>query len=123
MFEKYRAKKAAKQYEAAMALWQQQRDAHASLLLLAQTFSGEPSSDLILKKGEAVFAAITSASLIEERRGAGQWKGRSSGVSIPVGFGIRYRTGGTRGHYVQGGSARISVYPTGSSGRVVTIAA
>jgi hypothetical protein len=102
MFEKYRAKKAAKQYEGQMAYWQQQRDAHASLLSLAQTFSGEPSSDIILKQGEAVFAFITDASLIEERRGAGQWQGRSSGVSIPIGAGIRYRTGGTRGHFVQG---------------------
>lgn len=102
MFEKWKAKKAAKQYEEQMVQWQQHRDASQALLSLAQTYSGEPSDDLILKKGEAVFAYVTEASLIEERRGAGQWQGRSSGVSIPVGYGIRYRTGGSRGHFVQG---------------------
>ena len=106
MFEKLRAKRAQKQYEAQLAQWQEQHDATAALLDLAQTYEGERSTEMILKPGEAVFAFVTGASLIEERRGAGQWEGRSSGVSFPIGSiggrSIRYRTGGTRGHYVQG---------------------
>ncbi len=106
MFDKHRAKKAAKHYATEMARWQQQRDASAGLLELAQTYCGEPSSDIILKRGEAVFAAITGTSLVEERRGAGQWAGRSSGVSIPIGSiggrSVRYRVGSSRGHFVQG---------------------
>ena len=60
----------------------------------------------MLKPGEMVFAGVAGASLVEERRGAGQWQGRSSGMSFPVGSlggrSVRYRVGGTRGHYVQG---------------------
>ena len=67
-----------------MAQWQQQREGYDKLLSLAETYSGEPSDDLILKKGEAVFAYVTGASLIEDRRGAGHWEGQSSGVSIPI---------------------------------------
>ena len=51
MFEKRKAKKAAKQYEEQLARWQQERDASEALLTLTQTYSGEPLDDLILKKG------------------------------------------------------------------------
>ncbi len=106
MFEKYRAKRAAKQYNAQLAHWKEQRDASAALLALAQTYSGEASNGIMLKRGEAVFALITGAGLIEDRRGAGQWQGRSSGVSFPIGSiggrSIRYRVGSSRGHFVQG---------------------
>lgn len=106
MFEKLRAKRAAMQYRDELALWQSRHDATSELLTLAQTYEGVPSSDILLKPGEAVFAAVQGAALIDDRRGAGQWQGRSSGVSVPIGsiggHSIRYHVGGTRGHYVQG---------------------
>ena len=89
-----------------MTRWQQERDGQASLLSEAESFPGEQSSEIILKKGEALFASVTNVSLIEERRGAGQWQGRSSGLSIPIGSiggrSVRYRVGSSRGHFVQG---------------------
>jgi hypothetical protein len=89
-----------------MKAWQEQRDSAAELLGLAQNFAGTASNEILLKPGEALFATITGVSLIEERRGAGHWEGRSSGFSLPVGSiggrSIRYRTGSTRGHFVQG---------------------
>ncbi len=105
-FEARRAKKAIKDYQEAFAAWKAERDECAELLALAQTYRGEQSAQVVLKSGEAVFALITGASLIEDRRGPGQWQGRSSGVSIPIGSiggrTIRYRTGSSRGHFMQG---------------------
>ena len=106
MFEKHRQKRAAQQYQRELVSWQQQRDDCAAALDVARTYAGEPSSEIMLKSGERVFAGIAGAALIEDRRGAGHWEGRSSGVSVPVGSlggrSIRCRTGGSRGHYVQG---------------------
>jgi hypothetical protein len=106
MFERYRAKRAAKRYQQELTLWQSRHNATAELLALAQTYQGEPSGEILLKPGEAVFAAVQGAALIEDRRGPGQWQGRSTGVSVPIGSiggrSIRYHVGGTRGHYVQG---------------------
>lgn len=106
MFEAHREKKAYEHYEAELARWQQTRDATAHLVDLAQNYHGEVHSDLMLKTGEAVFATLTGATLVEERRGPGQYTGHSSGVSVPVanlgGHEIRYHVGATRGHYVQG---------------------
>ena len=106
MFRHHQEKKAYQDYEARLAAWQQQRDAYAELVSLSQTYAGEPSTDILLKTGEAVFAAVTSVALVEDRRGAGEWHGRSQGFSIPVasihGRSIRYRVGTSRGHFVQG---------------------
>jgi hypothetical protein len=106
VLEKHRAKKAFARYRQNLAQWQEQRDAYAGLVQVAQTYQGEPSTEIMLKPGEAVFAKVTGASLVEERRGTGHWQGRSTGVSIPIGTiggrSVRYRVGATRGHYVQG---------------------
>jgi len=106
MFERRRARKAAAQYQEALARWQQERDQQEAAVTLAQTYAGEASTQLVLHPGEAVFATVTHAGLIEERKGPGQWQGRSSGLSIPVGTlggrTVRYRIGATKGHYVQG---------------------
>ena len=107
MFGKWRAGRAEKHLEAALAEWQHERDACLERLDLAQHFAGDTTSDqLLLKRGEGLFATISGTSLVEDRRGAGKWEGRSSGFSLPVasigGRSIRYRTGRTRGHYVQG---------------------
>lgn len=105
-FETRRAKKLIAEHQRELAEWAAERSECAERLELAKSYAGEASAQLILKRGEALFASITGASLIEERRGAGQWQGRSSGFSIPVasigGRSIRYRTGSSRGHYVQG---------------------
>jgi hypothetical protein len=106
VFEKHREKKAAKEYQHDLSQWQEARDECASLLAIAETFTGQPSSEIMLKSGEAVFAKVAGASLVEDRRGPGHWDGRSSGFSFPVasigGHSVRYRVGRTRGHYVQG---------------------
>lgn len=96
------AGRTAKRYEKALAEWQAQRDSVAELLTLAESYDGETTGPILLRPDERVFATVNDASLIEDRRGRGQWVGRSNGVSIPVGFGVRYRMGATRGHYQQG---------------------
>ncbi len=109
MFKHHQEKKAYQDYQAKLAAWQDQRDAYANLVTLAQTYAGEPSSEIMLKPGEALFAKATSVALVEDRRGPGEWKGRSQGFSIPVasihGRSIRYRVGSSRGHFVQGSPA------------------
>lgn len=56
------------------------------MVQLVQNFNWTGSDgQLMLKPGEAIFYKVTGAALIEERRGAAQWKGRSQGFSIPVG--------------------------------------
>lgn len=106
MFEKFKAKRAAKAYQRALDEWKQQRDWQAELLETVQTFNGVSSADVLLGPGEAIFYQVAGAGLIEERRGAGHWQGGSQGVSIPIGSlggrSVRYRVGVTRGHYVQG---------------------
>ncbi len=66
-------------------------------------------SNSITKKGE--FAIWSGAcSLHESKRQAGQFVGRSQGVSIPLGHsGIRYRTGVTKGTFVQGNEIQTTV--------------
>lgn len=103
MFEGHKAKKAAEEYQAALARWQDQRDGYAAMVGLARDFAGTPSADLVLHTGESVFFTVTGCALVEERRGAGHYQGSSSGFSVPLGHtGVRYRVGASRGHYVQG---------------------
>ncbi len=102
MREDHAAKKAAKQYEQAAAAWQEEYDAQSELLRLAETFTGSTAEGIILQRGEALFCQVTDTALVEERKGPGHYAGRSTGVSIPVGLGMRYRVGANRGHYVQG---------------------
>jgi hypothetical protein len=106
LFRHHQEKKAYHEYQSKLVEWQTQRDAYATLVTLAETYAGEPSSTILLKPDEAVFAAVTNVALVEDRRGAGEWKGRSQGFSIPVasigGRSIRYRVGSSRGHFQQG---------------------
>jgi hypothetical protein len=106
VLEEHKAKRAAKEHQEALALWQARRDGTAELLTIAQTYEGERSSDILLGSGEALFCKLSDAALIEERRGAGHYQGRSQGVSIPVasigGRPIRYRVGASKGTFVQG---------------------
>jgi hypothetical protein len=106
MFEKHKEKVAKEHYEAALTQWHAEHDELTSALQAAATRQGSASSDILLKSGEAVFASISNASLVEDRRGAGHYAGHSSGFSIPVGSvggrSIRYKVGASKGHYVQG---------------------
>ena len=89
-----------------LAHWQSLRDGYAEMVQLAQGPGGFDSNEIMLRAGELVVAKVTSASLVEDRRGRGTYSGGSHGVSIPVGSlggrTVRYRVGQTRGHYVQG---------------------
>lgn len=106
MFEKHKAEKAAKEHEAAVARWTQERDGYAHLLQLAEEFSGSVTTEIMLKAGEALFYKVTNSSLVEDRSSKGHYQGASAGVSIPIGSvngrSVRYRVGASRGHYVQG---------------------
>jgi hypothetical protein len=106
VFEKHKEKKAEAQYEKQLEAWQSEHDELVAVLQAAQSKTSSPSSDIMLKSGEAVFATVSNVSLVEDRRGAGHYAGASQGVSIPIGSvggrSVRYRVGASRGHYVQG---------------------
>jgi hypothetical protein len=106
MLEEHKAKKLAETRRKALAEWEARRAEAVELLELAQSFKGSTSDNIMLAAGEAIFYEVTEAALIEERRGAGHYEGRSQGVSIPVGSiggrSVRYRVGASKGHYVQG---------------------
>lgn len=106
VFERHKQKKAERRYQAELARWKEQRNATERRLSAAETYSGEQTTEIMLKPGELRIARVMDAQLIEPRRGRGHWQGRSSGVSVPVGSlggrSVRYRVGGTRGTYVQG---------------------
>jgi hypothetical protein len=75
----------------------------------ALTFQGVRPEDgvtvpIALKKGERMLVTISGAMLVEPKRQAGQWQGRSQGVSVhvPGTKSMRYRVGSSRGTFVQG---------------------
>lgn len=100
---KRRAEQAARQAEFE---WRTRHDAYVGLIDAARTFQGGPAEGLILDDGESSYLQVTDCALIEERRGAGTYVGRSQGISVPIahigGRPIRYRVGASKGHYVQG---------------------
>jgi hypothetical protein len=106
MWKQRRERKALEAQQRAHDAWEHDRDEAAALVEAARTFEGTTTDELMLKGNERVFLIVDGASLIEDRRGAGRWEGRSSGFSVPVasigGHAIRYHVGQSRGHYVQG---------------------
>jgi hypothetical protein len=100
------AKAAEDRRQAAVAEWTKQVQELQFLLAIASGNSSPSVKTLMLKKGEIGVAQITGVGLVEERKGPGQWKGSSQAVSFPIGKvagrTVRYRVGGTKGHYVQG---------------------
>jgi hypothetical protein len=103
VFGRHSEKKAAEDQARALAVWQEERQAAADLVETARTFAGIPTEEITLAAGEALFLAVGSSALVEERRGPGHYQGGSTGFSVPLGHtGVRYRVGATRGHYVQG---------------------
>jgi hypothetical protein len=114
MFEKRKAAKAASDLDLL-------RHTLTAMILAAEGQPG-PDTPLLLAGGERSLYRINGSGLFETRRGPGQWAGRSSGVSVPVGLGVRVRVGQTHGHYVQG-SETPTIIDTGvvtiTDGRVV----
>jgi hypothetical protein len=113
VFEKHKAEKAAREYQAALTNWQRLHDGYAHLLEVAQGFDGAVTDELMLKSGEALFYKVTGCALVEDRRSTGHYQGGSTGVSIPIGSlggrSVRYRVGASRGHYVQGASVPTAI--------------
>jgi hypothetical protein len=103
---KWRERRALEAQRRAFASWESERDEAAALVRAARTFDGITTNDLLLTKGERVFLVVEGTSLVEDRKAAGHWEGRSSGISVPIGSiggrSIRYHVGQSRGHYVQG---------------------
>lgn len=90
--------------------WQQRDETLREMLEVAREFQGYTAADfpgtlpLQLKTGERPFFVVHGAALIEPRRGAGHWEGRSSGLSVrvPGTKSVRYRVGATKGTYASG---------------------
>lgn len=95
-----------KRFEEAHAHWQSTLEEVDALIAICDGASPSDSGGIVLKRAERIVATIQSCALIEDRRGPGQWQGRSSGFSVPVatigGHSVRYHVGGSKGHYVQG---------------------
>ena len=116
MFGAWKARRAAARERERLDDLAQQRAAIETELALAQqrldaargiddaTGSALPDGvGIILKKGESVLCVVTGAVLVEPRKGPGQWKGRSQGVSVPIpGTSLRYRVGASKGHFEMG---------------------
>jgi hypothetical protein len=101
VFKHHRERAAQEREEEAKATRDQQWQGYAELVELAETFHGTATDALVLNRGEAAYYVVTNAALVEERRGRGHYQGGSTGFSVPIGLGMRYRVGGFRGHYVQ----------------------
>ena len=92
---------------AAIEAWQVERDARAAALESATDIEPATSStELVLKRAEAIFLEVHGAALIEDRQGPGSWSGRTAGLSIPLfdlgGSPVRFNTGGTQGTFTPG---------------------
>jgi hypothetical protein len=124
VFEKHKEEQALKRAQAeqveaeatkaaALEEWTKQIQELRGLLAVASGQSASGITSLILKKDEIAVAQITNVGYIEDRKGAGEWKGASQGVSFPIGHiagrPVRYRVSGSRGHYVQGASVPTAV--------------
>jgi hypothetical protein len=99
--------------QAKMAMWAHHLEDLQTLLATASGNSAVSEVAVMLKHGEIAVAQATNISLIEDRRGAGQWQGASQGVSFPIGKiagrSIRYRVGSSRGHFIQGAPVATAV--------------
>lgn len=91
-------------FNSSLREWQDQHSIiHALVIAFTKASNSEDavSTTAVMKKGEyALWSG--PASYHESRRQAGTYIGRSSGVSIPIGGGLRYRTGATKGTFVPG---------------------
>jgi hypothetical protein len=87
-------------------------------MIVARVNDGRPpvvrgSGHVILRRGEIAHIDL-AASLMKEQV-IREYRGRSSGVSVPIGFGMRYRTGSSRGRSVVIGTELVAA----DSGRLL----
>jgi hypothetical protein len=119
---KKQALEAEARYQTDLRQWNRVEEYLEGALKEAKTFEGNTPDEtegltLVAKPNERIFLFVQGAGLVESRRGPGTWQGRSQGFSFPIGdTGVRYRVGGTRGHYVPGNET-----PTAIDTGVVTI--
>jgi hypothetical protein len=109
IFDRHKAKVAAREAEHARAeqqsaldAWTHRDELMADALELAKNGGSTESGSLILKKGEEVFLIGEGMGLVEPRRLPGHWVGRSQGVSFHIAKGLNYRVGASRGTFQQG---------------------
>ena len=127
MFEKFKAKRAAAKAEreakaeaARAAKLAAEREAMRADIVeelgfaearldAVKNFHGVTGADkpddinVVVKAGESIYCHVTDAVLVEPRKGPGQWKGRSQGISMPIpGTRLRYRVGESKGSFQQG---------------------
>jgi hypothetical protein len=105
VFEQLKTRRARARYERRLRAWRAQREECARQLELCEEFTGEPTREIVLARGEALFFQMSGASLIEERVVGGHYEGGYSGLSVPIGRiggrALRYNLGASRGHYVR----------------------
>lgn len=110
LLKKWRAKsqheKALASYEATRAQWLEECE-HVDDLLYMSTHldelyeaSSEAGFSVRLKHNEHVVLGLVGSGLLEPRSGGGSYQGGSSGYSIRVAKGVRFRVGSHRGTYV-----------------------
>jgi hypothetical protein len=97
----WRARHAARKEAAHWQLEQAQLDRLAAAAQDAVSGGGGMHGGLLLAPGESVIWT-GQAALIEPQRQQGHYVGGSTGVSLRVATGVRWRVGGMRGHYVPG---------------------
>lgn len=110
-------------YEVANAQWTAEDVELAEMIGLAQDFDGIGQHDemsgahqevpVLLHVDERAFLIARGVALIEPRRGASHYEGGTSGVSIRIAKGVRYRVGQNRGTLVQGTEQPVAI-DTGS---------
>ena len=124
MFEKFKAKRAAAKAEreakaeaARAAKFAAERESMRADIVeelgfaearldAVKNFHGVTGADkpddinVVVKAGESIYCHVTDAVLIEPRKGPGQWKGRSQGISMPIpGTRLRYRVGASKDRF------------------------
>ena len=109
LLDKRRERKAQEEAErqeaAATALAEQRHEALDLLRWMVEDSQHQPGVDapgFEERKGERTFAILDGVALIEPRRQAGTFQGRSSGYSFRIVKGVNYRIGASKGTFVPG---------------------
>ena len=118
--------RALKDYESALAAWEEQHE-HVSELLematnLEETYrqAEQAGFTVRLKPDEHILIGLVGGSgLIEPRSSGGRYQGGSRGVSVRVAKGVRFRVGAHRGTYVPGPDVQKAI-DTGGDAYVTT---
>lgn len=110
------------EYEGVNTRWNAKDGELTEMISLAGDFAGLGQHDdvgaehevpVLLHADERAFLIANGVALIEPRHGASHYEGGSSGVSIRIAKGVRYRVGQNRGTLVQGTEQPVAI-DTGS---------